>query len=97
MLRQDIAQKTVGFSDFRRMHRELAKNEAELSALKFAGSGFDAVLGQVIEALHNAESLIRPLSVSLRLDSMNVVAGPEVADASTVERRVDFDAMLQAL
>lgn len=111
--------------DIGRMRRELAKNEAELSALKFAGFGFDAVIGQVIEALHNAESVIRPVLISLRLNSMNIVVGPEVADASTVEliefstasphrprrvaflvsfprdsvveRRVDFDAMLQAL
>lgn len=71
--------------DIARLRRELAENEVELTALKANGSGFDAVLEPLIEALHNAEALIRPQQISLRLNSMNIVVGPDVADASTIE------------
>ena len=107
------------------LRKELTENEAELSALKSGGSGFDAIIEQVIDALHNAESVIQPQQLSLRLNSMNIMVNDDVADASTIEliefstvnparprrvaflvsfprhavieRRVNFDAMLQAL
>lgn len=71
--------------DIARLRGELAENEAELAALKSAGSGLEAILARLIEALHNAESVIRPQQVLLRLNTMNVVVGAEVTDASIVE------------
>jgi hypothetical protein len=111
--------------DIDRLRRELAENEAELKALKVNGTGFDGTLEQVINALHNAESVIQPKQVALRLNSMNILVGEDVDDASTIEliefstanparprrvaflaafprdavvkRRIDFDAMRNAL
>ena len=111
--------------DLARLRTELARNEAELTALKSGGSGFEIILELVVEALHNAEAILRPQQISLRLNAMNVLVGDEEADASTiklvefstanparprrvaflvafprhsvVERRVDFDAILNTL
>jgi hypothetical protein len=104
---------------------QLANNETEITALKAGGSGFDAILERVIEALHNAESLIQAQHISIRLNAMNIMVDDETKDASTikllefstanperprrvallvsfprqavVERRINFDAMLQTL
>lgn len=111
--------------DLQRLRSELAKNEAELTTLNSGGSGFEIILELVVEALHNAEDIIRPQQLSLRLNSMNMIVGDEDADASTielvefstanperprrvaflvafprhsvVERRVNFDAILNTL
>jgi hypothetical protein len=64
---------------------QLAENEAELAKLKSGPAGLDGVLARVVEALHDAESIIQPTQISLRLNAMNIVVGPEVPDASTIE------------
>lgn len=71
--------------DLERLRGQLAENEAELATLKMAGSGFETTLELVIGALRNAESVIRPQRVSFRLNSMNILVGPDAADASTIE------------
>lgn len=71
--------------DLARLRQQLAENEAELALLKSAGCGLDAALESVIGALRNAESVIRPQQVSLRLNSMNILVGADVADAATIE------------
>jgi hypothetical protein len=68
-----------------RLRRALAKNESELMEIKANGSDFEALFGPVIDALHHAESGIQMQQVSLRLNSMNVVVGEEVADAAAIE------------
>jgi len=71
--------------EIERLHDELAANEMELTAFKSVGSGIDANLELLIQALHDAESVIGAQQLSFRLDSMNIVVGAEVADASTIE------------
>ncbi|MDQ5902919.1 MAG: hypothetical protein QG672_506 [Pseudomonadota bacterium] len=71
-------------TDLGRLRSQLAANEAELNELKPAGVGLEAYLDPVIEALHNAESIIRPKVVSLRLNAMNIIVGPEAIDSSEI-------------
>lgn len=71
--------------ELERLRCELAANEAELTALKIGGSGIDATLEQLVQALHDAESVIGAQHLSFRLDAMNIVVGAAVADASTIE------------
>jgi hypothetical protein len=67
------------------LRSQLAANEAELNELKPAGVGLDSYLAPVIEALHNAEEIIQPRRVSLRLNAMNIMVGPDVEDAADIE------------
>ena len=67
------------------LRSQLAANEAELNELKPAGVGLDSYLDPVIEALHNAEAIIQPRRVSLRLNAMNIIVGPDVEDAAEIE------------
>lgn len=69
--------------DIERLRHDLAANEAELLALK--SDGFDAVLNPVIEALHQAEDVVKASRVTLRLNSMNIVVESASADASVIE------------
>ena len=71
--------------DIDRLRLQLAENEAELTALKAPGGGLEATLVAVIGALHNAESVIQPQQISLRLNTMNILVGADVRDASTIE------------
>lgn len=71
--------------DIARLRRELAANDAGLTALKSNGSGFEAVLDSIVETLHNAKSVIGAQQLSLHLDSMNIVVGAEVPDALNIE------------
>lgn len=71
-------------TDVGRLRSQLAANEAELNELKPANVGLESYLDPVIEALHNAEAIIRPKVVSLRLNAMNIIVGPEVIDASEI-------------
>lgn len=71
--------------DLDQLRRQLTENESELAAIKSSGSGFDAVLVGVIDALHNAESVIRAQQVLLHLNSMNVMVDAEADDAATIE------------
>lgn len=68
-------------TDHERLRQALATNEAELAALRAAPSGLD----WLIESLHRAEAIARPSRVALRLNAMNVIVGPEVADATQIE------------
>jgi hypothetical protein len=72
-------------ADIERLRSQLAENEAELAALKSGPVGLRGVLERVLEGLHNAESIIQPEHVSLRLNAMNIVVGPDVPDASTID------------
>lgn len=71
--------------DIAELRRKLAQNEAELAALKTGGSALTANLEVLVNALHNAEALMRPQKISLRLNAMNIVVGPEVADGADLE------------
>lgn len=70
--------------DIAGMRRKLAENEAELAALKTGGSGLAANLELLVSALHNAEAVMQPQKISLRLNAMNIVVGPEVADGADI-------------
>lgn len=72
-------------TDLGRLRSQLAANEAELNELKPSGLGLESYLDPVIEALHSAETIIQPRRVSLRLNAMNIIVGPDVADASEIE------------
>ncbi|MFA7291430.1 MAG: hypothetical protein WC023_04185 [Rhodocyclaceae bacterium] len=67
------------------LRSQLAANEAELNELKPAGVGLASYLDPIIEALHNAEAIIQPKRVSLRLNAMNIIVGPNVEDAAEIE------------
>lgn len=71
-------------TDLGRLRSQLAANEAELNELKPSGVGLASYLDPVIEALRHAESIIQPRVVSLRLNAMNIIVGPELADAADV-------------
>jgi hypothetical protein len=71
--------------DLVQLRHELAENEAELAALQSGGGGLEAALQPVIDALHNAEAVVRTERISLRLNHMNILVGPEVEDASSIE------------
>lgn len=71
--------------DLARLRHDLAENEAELNTLHEAGGGRAAALQPVIDALSNAEAVIRADQISLRLNSMNIIVGPEVESASTID------------
>jgi hypothetical protein len=75
--------------DIARLRGQLAANEAELSAIRPAGGGLESCLDPVIAALHDAESIIRPKLLTLRLNAMNILVGDDVADAADI-RLVEF-------
>ena len=70
--------------DLGRLRTQLAANEAELNELKPANVGLESYLNPVIEALHNAEAIIQPKVVTLRLNAMNIVVGSEAIEASEI-------------
>ncbi len=72
-------------TDVAKLRNQLAANEAELNEIRPAGVGLDAYLDPVIEALHNAEAIIQPKLLDMRLNAMNIVVGPEVPDASDIQ------------
>lgn len=76
-------------TDVTRLRNQLAANEAELNEIRPAGVGLDAYLDPVIEALQNAEAIIQPKLIEMRLNAMNIVVGPEVPDGSDI-RLVEF-------
>jgi hypothetical protein len=71
-------------TDLEHLRSQLAANEAELNEIKPAGVGLESYLNPVIEALHNAESIIQPKAVTLRLNAMNIIVGPDVLNASEI-------------
>lgn len=76
-------------TDVTRLRNQLAANEAELNEIRPAGVGLDAYLDPVIEALQNAEAIIQPKLIEMRLNAMNIVVGPEVPDGADI-RLVEF-------
>lgn len=72
-------------ADLDRLRTDLAANEAQMNELGARGSGLDAHVELLVKALHDAEAIIRPTRVSLRLNAMNTVVGSNVADASELE------------
>lgn len=71
--------------DLAQLRRQLAENEAELAAIRPSGNGFERSLDPVLEALRNAGEIIQPKRLNLRLNAMNILVGPEVADAAEIE------------
>lgn len=76
-------------TDVARLRSQLAANEAELNAVRQDGVGFESQLNAVVEALRNAEAIIRPKLLDFRLNAMNIIVGEEVADAADI-RLVEF-------
>ncbi len=72
-------------ADIAQLRAELAGNEAELASLKEGPTGLHGVLELLVAALHEVEDILRPRTVSLRLNAMNVLAGQDDAEASTIE------------
>lgn len=70
--------------DIAGMRGKLAENEAELAALKTDGSGLSANLELFVNALHNAEAVMQPQNIALRLSAMNIVVGREVTDGADI-------------
>ena len=68
-------------SDLDRLRRELAENEAALAALDSAHD-LDRALEHLIDALRQAETIIRPQQLRMRIDAMNVVVEGEDEGAS---------------
>lgn len=71
-------------TDLDRLRSQLAANEVELNDLKPAGAHLESYLNPVVEALHSAESIIQPKVISLRLNAMNILVGPDASDASEI-------------
>lgn len=72
-------------ADIAGLRTELAENEAELASLKEGPTGLHGILELLIGSLLEAEAILRPQTISLRLNAMNILVGPEEPEAATIE------------
>lgn len=70
--------------DLQQLRHELAKNEAELGAIKSGSVGLSGTIEATISALQGAEAIIQPNQLALRLNAMNFIASESDEDASTI-------------
>lgn len=71
--------------DIAQLRTELTDNEAELARLKEGPTGLHGILELLVASLQEAESILQPQTLSLRLNAMNILAGPEEPEVSTIE------------
>lgn len=72
-------------ADLDLVRTELAANQVQINELQARGSGLEAHVDLLVDAFRDAEAIIRPARLSLRLNAMNTVVGPEVANASELD------------
>lgn len=80
-----FARKSPAGDDIDALRAQFAANEAELQALQPGGRGLDAIVDAVIDAMQQAEALIRPQRVSLHVNALNIVVDADASDAAHLE------------
>ena len=71
--------------DIAELRAELADNEAELAKLREGPTGLHGILELLVASLQEAEPILQPQTLSLRLDAMNILVGAKAPEASDIE------------